>query len=545
MAINDINIRGESQTGSTIATVRDGSYLYPDGDIKFGHSFPARIAVFVETTPGLWLQIWTGEKAIVGFTIYNLRANVFPSPKSWHAAIVGIHTLKIYVAELDAPGGVIVDEWEAVTPIEVTIALPAISSYYTEMTPNYLFDTEEFLIATRITEMDADSHVMLHLNSKMFLMGTSDDLNYSAIVPASDVGTFMLKKWEIIAIGPGGTVVFPAAAVDFKWIGIVDYSRKVVLLEGWTDDESVDDWNIVGDEIYTSWSSNKMLYIYIPCNVIEEQYLSQDIHKMNANIPWEFNVNIGMSSSLTEDAALYIGLFGNSDDLMVIKNLIGLKKYVESGVHQLALVIIDEDGVVQTQKFADPLEDFGDDILYTVKVIWNPENFKLTASLYKTDDDEELALVESIEIKTTVIPDMEVDRYGVHYDYAATDIWERIYFGSTMLKIGNVDQSIHKVVDDLEVNSGETTDTDLQVLMHYYDFTTGETLVADDDLTVDILNSEKEIVTTIPAVQREDGKYEAFWSTVGVPTDTYLVKVTGSLSGRIKVTKQLVSVENE
>jgi len=429
--------------------------------------------------------------------------------------------------------------------IEVTLSPPDISSYYTEMIPNYLFNTEELLLTTRITDMDADSIAFLYINDKIFKMETDDDLNYTATILSGDIGIFMLKKWKIVAVGPGGVTIYPADSSDYEWMGVVEYDRKVTLLEGWSDDDSILNWDIVGEDISAHWSYSKMLYIYCPCNVLEEQYISKDIHKMNANIPWEFNMNLGMSSSMTDDAGILIGVFGDSDDVTVIKNFIGLRKYVEAGIHQMSVVVIDQDGNKTEQAFLETLEDFGDGVLYTVKYVWIPKDKTIVAELYKTSETNELTLVETITKVLSSLPNVELDKYGVHYDYAATVIWERLYFGSTMLRIGEVDQTIHKVVDELEINADEMTDTDYHIVLHYYDFTTGETLTADADLDVEIHDSDGVTIATLSAVQREDGKYEAFWNTIGIPTDTYLVKITGSLNGRIKVSKKLVSVENE
>ena len=86
-------------------------------------------------------------------------------------------------------------------------------------------------------------------------------------------------------------------------------------------------------------------------------------------------------------------------------------------------------------------------------------------------------------------------------------------------------------------------ETRSQSLLHYYDFEEGTDIVADGNLTVEVLDRDDVLITTLSGLLRDDGWYEAYWDTTTTTKSTYNIKVTAEINSKTYVMEELVSVQ--
>lgn len=545
MASNEIILRGENYDGDTTPTVRDGNYLYPDGEIRFGHSFPCLISVLIQTGPTTGLHLWDGDFNITSGVVYNLRDDIFDYTCRWYADLLGVRNLQILIQELDAPGGSVINSWYVETPIDVLNALPEPSTYYFDIIPNFTLDNEVFRIETVIYNMDSDSQAIVVIDGKTFKLLTTDDYNYYTDIDASLLSTFLLKKVTIIAINSGGVIFWPEVPENYWWMGNAAYSSGVVDIQSWPDSDSLLNWDKVGNfSLYEA--SRYLAYVVMDMDESEETYWAKTISDIKLSSPFRFQTEFGASGVMYEnDEEIYFGLFGSLVDYQIMERFIGIRLFVDAGDLKLEAIIIDDDYNTYSQEFGVIIENWSSNYtIYSIQAAWNPDTRKYTLSMYKTDPADEASLVETIEIKLDSIPVFTMDKWGVHAGHSGISTSEgRIYLGNTLLHVG-AEGDLPQVVDEVIFDNGYKP-TDLQIIARYYDFITGDYIIADDNLTVEIIDSENTVVETLTAFRRTDNRYEAYWDTTGVTKDSYKVKVIAEINGKTFVSEKWVSVQNE
>jgi len=411
------------------------------------------------------------------------------------------------------------------------MAIPVISGLTVDSAYPYN-DGDEFYIICDIDNSPVYAFVYYVNEDEYFALELQSGVSYKATIDPIMLTEILLGNARVVAANADGI-----AYQDFQY-GVFDRTSNLLVKESFEDDPS--DWidcnSIIHTWIKTAVNVFPFVRVNINLNLTSEDYYAKLVSTdTEAHIKMRMDFKINTSC----EGNSFVGLFYMDDNDQMI-NRIGFDIQYDLITSKYDPVLWFEDITVvsYSEGFSVQLDP---DVNYIITMDYQPENKLIVARLYEAAVPASLSLLETVWFELTTTPLFDFNNFGIHNAPPGSDVWSVDFFNMD-LWVGEEVDSYPRIVSELEVNNSYTP-TDVQILSHYYDFESGDDIVTDSSLTVEIFDSDNVLQDTLSGLIRDDGWYEAYWDTTGVTRDTYKVKVTAEINGKTAVMEEWVSIQ--
>jgi hypothetical protein len=247
-----------------------------------------------------------------------------------------------------------------------------------------------------------------------------------------------------------------------------------------------------------------------------------------------------------------MGLFEKDPDMSGVTyngrvNFFGYKFTIDPTLTFISIEVmlkyIDGTNVIEESITMDTTILVADDLV--MELYWDKSDKMIVATLSRIVSGL-LEIVEKKYLELEDMPHLDMDMFGVANETDSTAIVPYKYISIDIknfyLTIGKEKDEHPKIVSELKMNTNYTP-SDAQILVKFYDFITGETVDSPNNIEVLILDKDELVIDTLEGTLRDDGWYEAYFDTLNVDKDTYIVRVIAEIYGKTYVIEDLLSVQ--
>lgn len=413
---------------------------------------------------------------------------------------------------------------------------------------NLRFNNETMSIEANISNMTGSDYESVFFKilgqDEVFGLSTIDNENYTGSIPLSRFNDCLYGLCSIYAINEDDMNSY-----DDLFVTLLDKKFNNVVKEGFGIRPS--DWTDLGG-IASFWGPIEGMRVDLLDSIsVNGYYKETDIYNGNSKIHMMFMIN-GITTS-QDNTVGYIGLFGDNSSVGSDKdNIMGFRFTTDTAFSRMDVdLYIKNNTILGLGELIEPLTtriplyavaDY--DVWKLFSLTWDPVDRTVQVKIYRYLSGV-FTLVESKCFNIDFDLNVEMNKYGLINKatnlgplFETIDFW----FNNAYLAIGDPSIVYPVIVTDTIIDT-HYLPTDVQILVNYYDFNTGEVIEADGNLTVEILDSVGLVIDNFNATIRDDKKYEGFWSTLGLEKDTYRVRIISAFSGKVLVDEKLVSIQ--
>lgn len=410
------------------------------------------------------------------------------------------------------------------------------------------FNSETYTLEVELENMTGDLIEFVFFKiigqDEIYKLSTTDNITYSAEVPMERFSLTVYSMFMLFAYNLDGEI----ATTGF--ITIKDETISCVVKEGfgiepldWDDEGGLHTYLNPIEGTYINSLETKPESNYYAAPIETPADMKDDIYMMFMN---------NHTYTFINEGKMYMGLFEKEPDMTGVTyngrvNFFGYKLVTDSSLTFMNIVVslkyIDDGTVIEEEMTMDTVIDISDDLV--MELYWDESDNMIIATLSRIN----AGLLEVVEKKYLELEDItpfNMDMFGVANELDSAAVIPYAFMQMNVknfyLTVGKDVYEYPKIVTKTRIKTNYTP-SDAQILVQYYDFETGEIVNSPNNILVEIVDKSEVVVTSLPGILRHDGWYEAYFDTLDVERDTYIVRITAEIGGKTYVFEELMSVQ--